>query len=94
MVGKREVKCMTRDEIIKALEICMMANRKCEKCPLFKEIWCEDVLHKEALTLFKAEHPDCKDEPIDACKTAPGIRTETLWRRVRSLKDWKPLGRR
>ena len=46
---------MTRDEVIKALEICTGANRKCEECPLSKEIWCNDILDKEALALLKSE---------------------------------------
>ena len=46
---------MTRKEVIKALEICTGANRKCEDCPLLKETWCNDVLDKEALALLKAE---------------------------------------
>ena len=46
---------MTRDEVIKALEICTGANQKCEECPLLKETWCNDVLDKAALALLKAE---------------------------------------
>lgn len=45
---------MTMDEVIKALEICTGAYRKCEGCPLLKEVWCNDILDKEALAMLKA----------------------------------------
>ena len=45
---------MTRDEVIKALEICAVEYRKCDGCPLFKKFWCKDILYEEVMALIKA----------------------------------------
>lgn len=46
---------MTRDEVIKAFEICTVEYRKCDGCPLFKKFWCKDILNEKIMALLKAE---------------------------------------
>lgn len=70
MVGKREVKSMTRDEVIKALECCILRDPddkpRCSDCPYPSGSACANRLKVDALALLKAEHPDCKTAYHDA----------------------------
>ena len=70
MVGKREVKSMTRNEVIKALECCILRDPddrpRCSTCPYPSGSACTNRLKVDALALLKVEYPDCKTAYHDA----------------------------
>lgn len=61
---------MTRDEVIKALECCILRDPddrpRCDDCPYPSGSACANRLKVDALALLKAEHPDCKAAYHDA----------------------------
>ena len=49
---------MTRDEIIKGLECCMLSYKDdCDECPYLDKSMCQELLGEHALALLKAEEP-------------------------------------
>lgn len=61
---------MTRDEVIKALECCILRDPddkpRCSDCPYPSGSACANRLKVDALALLKAEYPDCKTAYHDA----------------------------
>ena len=49
---------MTRDEVIRGLECCMLSYKDgCEECPYLAKGMCEELLGENALALLKAQEP-------------------------------------